>query len=119
MGVREPADGIDESTTLANPTTQKKFAPCRSADSSPKQLEASSAVPNAPRKDVRPEGLRRSARRNDFGLGQVDHQPDAAEAPDQSFEEETHSLGVPCTNAIVKIKGADIKACGEKALSVD
>ena len=119
MRVWEPANGIDKSSSLAHPTTQKKFAPSRRANSSPKQLETGSTVPNAPRKKVRPKGLRRSARRNDFSLGQVDHQSDAAETPDQSLEEETHSLGVPRTKTIVKIKGADIKACGERAFGID
>ena len=46
-----------------------------------------------PGKKVRPKRLRRSARRNDFSLSQVDHQSDAAETPDHDTFNSMNSAG--------------------------
>ena len=58
MGSQEPADSIDESPSLTDPPPKKKLTPLERTNGGPKQLEASSTIPAAPRETVRPEGCR-------------------------------------------------------------
>ena len=75
----------------------------------PKSLKLAVPFQQHPGKLAGPKRLRSGARRDDFGLVQVDREANSTDAFDQCREETMHCRGGACTEPIIKEEGADVE----------